>query len=214
MKTVMKLFTMTSFITVFLLLKNEHLSILKNKKNGGMTSTMILVSQMQLRRKSLVVKSQTNPFACSKSLLKSAAKKMHGFLLAITFPQLEPRCAKESWQKNYQYKNKEANVAMVLNMTELSIAQWSNAQLDAARKLCTDGVLHDGPLPTIFPTDASIKVRDMAWQMAEQIEKLKPEAIIIQGEPVFVATFVNNYCISQCYSPCYADGKFVQFRRF
>lgn len=58
---------------------------------------------------------------------------------------------------------------MVLNMTELSIAQWSNAQLDAARKLCTDGELHDGPLPTIFPTDESIKVRDMAWQMAEQI---------------------------------------------
>ena len=56
---------------------------------------------------------------------------------------------------------------MVLNMTELSITQWSNAQLDAARKLCTDGVLHDGPLPTIFPTDASIKVKDMAWQAAE-----------------------------------------------
>lgn len=161
-----------------------------------------------------MVKSQTKQFACSKSLPKSAAKKMHGFLLVTTFLQLEPRCAKESWQKNYQYKNKEANVAMVINMTELSIAQWSNAQLDAARKLCTDGVLHDGPLPTIFPTDASIKVRDMAWQMAEQIEKLKPEAIIIQGEPVFVATFVNNYCVSQCYSPCYVDGKFVQFRRF
>ena len=103
---------------------------------------------------------------------------------------------------------------MVLNMTELSIVQWSNAQLDAVRKLCTDGELHDGLLPTIFPTDASIKVRDMAWQAAEQIEKLKPEAVIIQGEPVFVATFVNDYCTSQCYSPCYADGKFVQFRRF
>nr|DAG39194.1 MAG TPA: hypothetical protein [Caudoviricetes sp.] len=102
MKIVMKLFTMTSFITVFLLLKNEHLSILKNKKNGGIPSTMIPVSQMRLRRKSLVVKSQMNPFACSKSLPKFAAKKMHGFLLAITFPQLEPRCAKESWQKNYQ----------------------------------------------------------------------------------------------------------------
>lgn len=104
---------------------------------------------------------------------------------------------------------------MVLNMTELSIAQWSNAQLDAARKLCTDGTLHDGPLPTIFPTDASIKVRDMAWQMAEQVEKLKPEAVIIQGEPVFVNAFLERYGTRiQCYSPCYADGKFVQFRRF
>lgn len=103
---------------------------------------------------------------------------------------------------------------MLLNMTELSIAQWSNAQLDAARKLCTDGVLHDGPLPTILSTDSTIKVLDSAWQAAEQIEKLKPEAVIIQGEPVFVAAFVNNYCASQCYSPCYEDGKFVQFRRF
>ena len=103
---------------------------------------------------------------------------------------------------------------MVINMTELSVAQWSNAQLDAARKLCTDGVLHDGPLPTILSTDSTIKVLDSAWRAAEQIEKLKPEAIIIQGEPVFVAAFVSYYCFSQCYSPCYADGKFVQFRRF
>lgn len=103
---------------------------------------------------------------------------------------------------------------MVINMTELPIMNWSPEQLDAARKLCTDGVLHDGPLPTIFPMDASIKVKDMAWQAAEQIENLKPEAVIIQGEPVFVTTFVNDYCTSQCYSPCYEDGKFVQFRRF
>lgn len=34
--------------------------------------------------------------------ITDAAKKMYGFLLAITFPQLEPRCVKESWQKNYQ----------------------------------------------------------------------------------------------------------------
>lgn len=103
---------------------------------------------------------------------------------------------------------------MLLNMTELSIAQWPNAQLDAARKLCTDGILHDWVLPTIVPSDSTIKVKDLAWQMAECIESMKPEAVIIQGEPVFVTTFVNNYCGSQCYSPCYAEGKFVQFRRF
>ena len=43
---------------------------------------------------------------------------------------------------------------MVLNMTELSVAQWSLEQLDAARKLCTDGVLHDGPLPTMPPSES------------------------------------------------------------
>jgi hypothetical protein len=103
---------------------------------------------------------------------------------------------------------------MVLNMTELPIMNWSPEQLEAARKLCTDGILQDWELPTITPSDASIKVKDAAWQTAECIESMQPEAVIIQGEPVFVATFVNNYCVSQCYSPCYADGKFVQFRRF
>lgn len=104
---------------------------------------------------------------------------------------------------------------MVLNMTELSIAQWSNAQLDAARKLCTDGVLHDGPLPTIFPSDLSNHVRFIAWNTADEVKALAPEAIIIQGEPVFVNAFLERYGTRiQCYSPCYANGKFVQFRRF
>lgn len=103
---------------------------------------------------------------------------------------------------------------MLLNMTELPIMNWSPEQLNAARKLCTDGILQDWVLPTITPSDASIKVKDAAWQTAECIDTMNPEAVIIQGEPVFMATFVNNYCTSQCYSPCYEDGKFVQFRRF
>ena len=104
---------------------------------------------------------------------------------------------------------------MVINMTELSIAQWSNAQLDAARKLCTDGVLHDGPLPTILPSDSSNHVRFIAWNTADEVKWSDPEAIIIQGEPVFVNAFIERYGQRfQCYSPCYADGKFVQFRRF
>lgn len=104
---------------------------------------------------------------------------------------------------------------MVLNMTELSIAQWSNAQLYAARKLCTDGVLHDGPLHTILPSDSSLRVRFIAWNTADEVKVLDPEAIIIQGEPVFVAAFIERYGRrTKCYSPCYKDGKFVQFRRF
>ena len=104
---------------------------------------------------------------------------------------------------------------MVLNMTEVSIAQWSNAQLDAARKLCTDGVLQDGPLPTILPSDPSIRVRVLAWDTADTVMAMKPEAVILQGEPVFVNAFLERYGTRiQCYSPCYADGKFVQFRRF
>lgn len=104
---------------------------------------------------------------------------------------------------------------MVLNMTELSIAQWPNAQLDAARKLCTDGVLHDWVFPTVLPVDSSLRVRFLAWNTADAARALAPEAIIIQGEPVFVAAFIERYGKrTQCYSPCYADGKFVQFRRF
>ena len=104
---------------------------------------------------------------------------------------------------------------MLLNMTELSVAQWSLEQLDAARKLCTDGVLHDWALPTILPTDSSIQVRILAWDTADTVMTMKPEAVILQGEPVFVNAFLGRYGTRiQCYSPCYADGKFVQFRRF
>ena len=104
---------------------------------------------------------------------------------------------------------------MVLNMTELSIAQWSNAQLDAARKLCTDGVLHDWVFPTVTPPDSSLRVRFLAWNTADAVRALAPEAIIIQGEPVFVTAFIEGYKDrTKCYSPCYKDGKFVQFRRF
>lgn len=104
---------------------------------------------------------------------------------------------------------------MVLNMTELSIAQWPNAQLDAARKLCTDGVLHDWVFPTVLPVDSSLRVRFLAWNTADAARALDPDAIIIQGEPVFVAAFIERYGRrTKCYSPCYKDGKFVQFRRF
>lgn len=104
---------------------------------------------------------------------------------------------------------------MVLNMTELSVAQWSLEQLNAARKLCTDGVLHDWALPNIAPTDSSIRVRVLAWDTADTIMTMKPEAIILQGEPVFVNAFLERYGTRiQCYSPCYENGKFVQFRRF
>lgn len=52
---------------------------------------------------------------------------------------------------------------MVINMTELPIMNWSPEQIEAARKLCTDGILQDWELPTITPSDASIKVKDAAW---------------------------------------------------
>lgn len=104
---------------------------------------------------------------------------------------------------------------MVLNMTELSVAQWSNAQLEAARKLCTDGIIRGYEMPTILPSDSSLRVRFIAWNTADEVKALDPEAIIIQGEPVFVAAFIERYGRrTKCYSPCYKDGKFVQFRRF
>lgn len=104
---------------------------------------------------------------------------------------------------------------MVLNMTELPIMNWSPEQLEAARKLCTDGVLRDWELPTILPGDPSVRVRVLAWDTADTAMTMKPEAVILQGEPVFVNAFLERYGTRiQCYSPCYEDGKFVQFRRF
>lgn len=104
---------------------------------------------------------------------------------------------------------------MVLNMTELPIMNWSPEQLEAARKLCTDGILQDWELPTITPGDPSIRVRVLAWDTADTVMTMKPEAVILQGEPVFVNAFLKPYGTKiPCYSPCYQDGKFVQFRRF
>lgn len=104
---------------------------------------------------------------------------------------------------------------MVLNMTELPIMSWSPEQLEAARKLCTDGVLRDWALPTILPGDPSVRVRVLAWDTADTVMTMKPEAVIIQGEPVFVNAFLKPYGTKiPCYSPCYQDGKFVQFRMF
>jgi hypothetical protein len=104
---------------------------------------------------------------------------------------------------------------MVINMTELPVMNWSPEQLEAARKLCTDGIIRGYEMPTILPSDPSIRVRFIAWNAADEIKWSDPEAIIIQGEPVFVNAFLERYGQRlQCYSPCYADGKFVQFRRF
>ena len=107
---------------------------------------------------------------------------------------------------------------MVLNMTELPLMSWSPEQLEAARKLCTDDIIHSMELPTILPIDNVIEIRNMAVDAEMSAAVHHHDAIVIQGEPIFVYEFVNA-CKEeipqiQCYSPCYKDGKFVQFRRF
>ena len=111
---------------------------------------------------------------------------------------------------------------MIINMTELPIINWSPEQLEAARRLCTDGVIRAYNLPTIIPQDNTIYVTGMALETEQNIMHQfgtdNIDAIIVQGEPIFVHEFVNA-CKEEvpqipCYSPCYKDGKFVQFRRF
>ncbi len=107
---------------------------------------------------------------------------------------------------------------MVINMTELPLARWSSEQLEAARKLCyKNNVISDGSLPIILPTDKTFRVLDLAWTTEKNLlSKDKIDAVIIQGEPCFVYYFVAA-CKDEaipCYSPCYEDSKFVQFRRF
>nr|DAK68610.1 MAG TPA: hypothetical protein [Caudoviricetes sp.] len=112
---------------------------------------------------------------------------------------------------------------MVINMTELPIMSWSPGQFEAARKLCTDGIIRAYSLPTILPQDNTIYVTGMALETEQNIMHQfgtdNIDAIIVQGEPIFVYAFVNA-CKGElkkinCYSPCYdSDGKFVKFRRF
>lgn len=49
---------------------------------------------------------------------------------------------------------------MVLNMTELPLMNWSPEQLEAARKLCTDGIIRGMELPTILPIDDVTDIRN------------------------------------------------------
>lgn len=107
---------------------------------------------------------------------------------------------------------------MVINMTELPLMNWSPKQLEAAHKLCSkSNVIHDGVLPTVNSADKTFRVLDLAWTTEKNLpNKDKIDAVIIQGEPCFVFYFVSA-CKDEaipCYSPCYQDGKFVQFRRF
>lgn len=110
---------------------------------------------------------------------------------------------------------------MLINLTELPLMNWSDAQILAAQRLTADGVLREYELPTITPQDATIRVRDTGWETEHKIyEAFSPiDAIIVQGEPIFVDAFVGA-CKSEippiaCYSPCYdSNGNFVQFRRF
>lgn len=112
---------------------------------------------------------------------------------------------------------------MVINMTELPIMNWSPEQLKAVCRMCTDGVIRGYELPTILPQDNTIYVQGMAVETEQNIMHQfgtdSIDAIIVQGEPIFVYTFVNA-CKGElkkinCYSPCYdSNGKFVKFRRF
>lgn len=107
---------------------------------------------------------------------------------------------------------------MVINITECPSYYWAYEKLEAVRKLCKDNRIRDMKLPTVLPTDDSLDVRNMAVDAEMAAAVHHPDAIIIQGEPIFVYEFVKA-CKEEvpqipCYSPCYADGKFVQFRRF
>lgn len=110
---------------------------------------------------------------------------------------------------------------MVINMTKFPIMCWSDDQILAAKKLATDGVIRGYELPTILPQDPCDEVVAMAWQTRHRLDTTfdNIDAVIVQGEPVFVYNFVDacsgGYPDIVCYSPCYdSDGKFVQFRRF
>ena len=110
---------------------------------------------------------------------------------------------------------------MVINLTELPLMNWSDAQILAAKELASDGMIREYELPTIKPEDRYTLVWTKAWETWDDIFNKfdNIDAVIIQGEPAFVCNFVEA-CKSElppvkCYSPCYDNnGNFVQFRRF
>lgn len=90
---------------------------------------------------------------------------------------------------------------MVLNMTELSIAQGPTLSSMQHERCAQMALFMIGHYLTIVPTDSSVRVRVLAWDTADTVMTMKPEAVILQGEPVFVNAFLERYGTRiQCFS--------------
>lgn len=107
---------------------------------------------------------------------------------------------------------------MVLNLTELPVLEWSPKQVRAALALTPDRVIRDYQPPVVLPQDSAMQVCGAAYHAEQTAYSWYPDAVIIQGEPIFVNEFVrlaNREKLKMAiYSPCYENGQFVQFRKF
>lgn len=107
---------------------------------------------------------------------------------------------------------------MVINMTELPVLEWGLSQVYAALTFTKDQCIRDYTPPTITAHDSAMKVVGAAAHAEQDVLSWYPDAVIIQGEPVFVNAFVQlankEHFKMAIYSPCYENGRFVQFRKF
>jgi len=118
---------------------------------------------------------------------------------------------------------------MFINLTNHPAGKWDAPQLAAAQEY---GEITDIAFPQIEPMATSAEVTALAQEYAGRIAKMKPKAVLCQGEYTFVYAAVAELkrrgivalsaCSKRCVSEIVVDGaakkvvdfRFVQFREY
>ena len=100
-----------------------------------------------------------------------------------------------------------------INHTSLPNKTWSNAKLDAAKKF---GDVYDVLFPTINPDWDEEKISKIAALHADKIAKLKPSAVLCQGEDLSYVFAIVSELKSRGILVLFAAGgaNFKQFRSY
>lgn len=109
---------------------------------------------------------------------------------------------------------------MLLNCSKISATQWPRAQVDTAQTMYQQ--IQDLAFPVIDPLTTSGEIAELAQAYAQQIVGLRPQAVHVMGEPIFVYVLVRLLqaqgitCIASATRPK-SNGRgydFIQFRPF
>jgi hypothetical protein len=90
---------------------------------------------------------------------------------------------------------------MLLNLSNHSSKQWSDAQKNKATELF--GSVVDMPFPQIDPNASADEVSRKVEEYIADTRKLNPMAVHIMGEMTFVYSFVSE--MQRIGIPCYAS---------
>lgn len=109
---------------------------------------------------------------------------------------------------------------MLLNCSKIPATQWPKAQLDMGQTMYQH--IQDLAFPSIDPLTTSSQIAELAQAYAQQIVGLRPQAVHVMGEPIFVYVLVRLLqgqgitCVASAVRPK-SSGRgydFIQFRPY